>query len=95
MKNLIKSYKFWTALSGAVGLLVVCVAKIFGFCISSAPIEEAIMAVCGVLVVFGIVKKPKSQGETTKTSDENSTFSENDATTDLTEKSNTTANKSK
>lgn len=67
MKNLIKSYKFWTALSGAVGLLVVCVAKIFGFCISSAPIEEAIMALCGVLVVFGIVKKPIKKEQTNDT----------------------------
>lgn len=63
MKKLIKSYKFWTALAGATGLLVVSIAKIFGFSISSAPIEEVIMAICGVLVVFGIVKKPEKQEE--------------------------------
>lgn len=95
MKKLIKSYKFWTALSGAVGILVVCVAKIFGLCISSAPIEEAIMALCGVLVVFGIVKKPKTQGKITQTSDEQSEISENDATTDSTEKSNISEDESK
>ena len=64
MKNLIKSYKFWTALAGATGLLVVSIAKIFGFSISSTPIEEVIMAICGVLVVFGIVKKPSKKEQT-------------------------------
>lgn len=63
MKNLIKSYKFWTALAGATGLLIVSIAKVFGFSISSAPIEELIMAICGVLVVLGFVKKPEKQEE--------------------------------
>lgn len=61
MKKLIKSYKFWTTLAGAVGLLVVSFAKIFGYSISSNGIEEFIMAICGVLVVLGVVKKPKSK----------------------------------
>lgn len=60
MKKMIKSYKFWTALAGALGLLAVSIAKIFGFTISSAVIEDAIMALCGVLVVLGIVQKPKN-----------------------------------
>lgn len=60
MKKMIKSYKFWTALAGALGLLAVSIAKIFGFTISSAVIEDAIMAFCGVLVVLGIVQKPKN-----------------------------------
>lgn len=63
MKKLIKSYKFWTALAGAVGLLVVSFAKIFGYSISSSGVEEFIMAICGVLVVFGVVKKPKSKSK--------------------------------
>lgn len=60
MKKMIKSYKFWTALAGALGLLSVSIAKVFGFTISSALIEDAIMALCGVLVVLGIVQKPKN-----------------------------------
>lgn len=73
MKKLIKSYKFWTALAGAVGLLVVSFAKIFGYSISSNGIEEFIMAICGVLVVFGVVKKPKSKQkeEDTENKDKN------------------------
>lgn len=63
MKNLIKSYSFWTGLAGAVGLLVVSIGKIFGMQITATGVEEVIMAVCGVLVVFGIVKKPQKQDE--------------------------------
>lgn len=59
MKKLIKSYKFWTALAGALGLLVVSIAKVFGYTMSSVVVEELVMAICGVLVVFGIVKKPE------------------------------------
>ena len=59
MKKLIKSYRFWSALAGAVGLLVVNIAKLFGYTMSSVAVEELIMAICGVLVVFGIVAKPE------------------------------------
>jgi len=61
MKKLIKSYKFWTALAGAVGLLVVAIGKACGVSISAKGAEEVIMSICGVLVVFGIVKKPKEK----------------------------------
>ena len=61
MKKLIKSYNFWTALAGSIGLLAVSIGKIFGYEIAATGVEQAIMAVCGVLVVLGIVKKPKEQ----------------------------------
>ena len=63
MKKLIKSYSFWTALSGAIGLLAVNIAKLFGITIESKEIEEVIMAICGVLVVFGVVTIPKKDKE--------------------------------
>lgn len=66
MKKLIKSYRFWTALAGALGLLVVSIAKLFGHTMSSVVVEELVMAVCGVLIVFGIVKKPETEELTTK-----------------------------
>ena len=65
MKKLIKSYKFWTALAGSLGLLGVSIGKIFGLTIVASGIEEIIMAICGVLVVFGIVKKPQKSQKTT------------------------------
>lgn len=68
MKNLFKKYSFWTALAGTVGLLFVSLNKIFGWTISISAIEELIMAICGILVVLGIVNKPTSK---TKNKDEN------------------------
>lgn len=61
MKKLIKSYNFWTALAGSVGLLVVSIGKMLGYEIQAQGVEEVIMAICGVLIVFGIVKKPTSK----------------------------------
>lgn len=70
MKKLIKSYKFWTTLAGALGLLAVSIGKTFGFEITASGVEEIIMAVCGILVVFGIVKKPKQSKTETDTQDQ-------------------------
>ncbi len=72
MKKLIKSYRFWTALAGSAGLLVVSTAKIFGVTISSTAVEDFIMAICGVLVVLGIVKKPKSKEKDNSVKDDKS-----------------------
>lgn len=58
MKKLIKSYKFWTSFAGAVGLLITAISEHIGIVISAEGVKEIIMAICGVLVVFGIVKKP-------------------------------------
>ena len=60
MKKLIKSYKFWTALAGAMGLFVTAISEHIGINISAEGVKEIIMAFCGVLVVFGIVKKPNT-----------------------------------
>ncbi|MBE7075287.1 MAG: hypothetical protein E7376_04845 [Clostridiales bacterium] len=65
MKKLIKSYSFWTSLAGALGLLAVSIGKLCGIQITASGVEEIVMAVCGVLVVFGIVTKPKQQTEAT------------------------------
>ena len=61
MKKLIKSYKFWTALAGSVGMLVVGFNNVFNINISVAGVKETIMAICGVLIGLGIVKKPTSE----------------------------------
>lgn len=57
--NRFKSYTFWVSLSSAVIILAQSVASLFGFTFETSLIENSIMAVCGVLVVLGIVKKPK------------------------------------
>ena len=60
MKQRLKSYKFWVALSGAVIIFVNALGKVFGFQIDGAVLEGVIMGFCGVLVVLGFVDKPKS-----------------------------------
>ena len=59
MKDKIKSYSFWTALSGAVVVLLQALGDCFGFSIQSELVSGIIMAIAGVLVVFGVVSMPK------------------------------------
>ena len=73
MKDKIKSYSFWTALSGAVVVLLQAVGDCFGFSIQSELVSGIIMAIAGVLVVFGVVSMPKNSTDNKtdeKTTDE-------------------------
>ena len=63
MKNKIKSYSFWSALSGAVVVLLQALGKCFGFSIDSDIVTGIIMAVAGILVVFGVVSMPNSNND--------------------------------
>ena len=62
MKDKIKSYSFWTALSGAVVVLLQAIGDCFGFSIQSELVSSIIMAIAGVLVVFGVVSMPNKEG---------------------------------
>jgi uncharacterized membrane protein len=53
-----KSYAFWTSLSAALVVLVGAIAKLFGFETDEKLVGDVIMGVCGVLIVFGVVKMP-------------------------------------
>ena len=61
MKNKIKSYGFWTALAGAVVVLVNALGQMFGFSVDNEIITNVIMAIAGVLVVLGVVTIPKGE----------------------------------
>lgn len=63
MKNLIKSYKFWTTFAGAVGLLFIAINDTLGISINVKGVEQIILSICGLLVVFGIVQKPKGKDQ--------------------------------
>ena len=72
MKNKIKSYGFWTALAGAVVVLVNALGQMFGFSVDNEIITNVIMAIAGLLVVLGVVTMPKGedgnqQGESEET----------------------------
>ena len=70
MKDKFKSYSFWTALSGAVVVLLQALGDCFGFSIQSELVSGIIMAIAGVLVVFGVVSMPKNSDNKT---DDNTT----------------------
>ena len=61
MKNKIKSYGFWTALAGAVVVLVNALGQMFGFSVDNEIITNVIMAIAGLLVVLGVVTIPKGE----------------------------------
>lgn len=61
MKNKIKSYGFWTALAGAVVVLVNALGQMFGFSVDNEIITNVIMSIAGVLVVLGVVTMPKGE----------------------------------
>ena len=61
MKNKFRSYGFWTALAGAVVVLLEALGKAFGFSIDNEIVTGIIMAIAGVLVVFGVVSMPKGE----------------------------------
>ena len=60
-KTLISNYGFWTGLSAAVIMLATSISKACGITIDNKVIEDIIMSVCGVLVVFGIVSIPPTK----------------------------------
>ncbi len=80
LKNLIKSYSFWTALAGALVILANSLGAVFGFQIEEKLISDIVMAVAGVLVAFGIVTLPAStKDKITETDDsQQSVEKEND-----------------
>lgn len=70
MKEKLKSYSFWSALSGAIVIFVNALGKIFGFSVEDELISGLIMAIAGILVVFGVVTMPNNKEETKNNSSE-------------------------
>ena len=61
--KIFKSYGFWTALSGALVMLINAIGKCFGFSVEEQIVSDIVMAIAGVLVVFGVVAMPKGEGK--------------------------------
>ncbi len=76
-----KSYGFWTALAGAIVVLINSIGKCFGFAVEEEIITNIVMAVAGVLVVFGVVSMPKDENEE-KTEQQEDIIEIEDDTTD-------------
>ncbi len=65
LKNLIRSYSFWTTLAGALCILMSALGRAFSFKVEEKIISDIVMAIAGVLVAVGIVSMPakKEEGE--------------------------------
>ncbi len=61
IKNLIRSYSFWTALAGALCILVSALGRAFSFKVEEKIISDVVMAIAGVLVAIGVVNLPKKE----------------------------------
>lgn len=70
LKQKVKSYSFWTGLSASVVILIESIASIFGAQVDEEIITNLVMAVCGVLVMLGIVVMPVTENKTNADAEE-------------------------
>ncbi len=68
--NKMKSYSFWVSFSGALIILLNAFGRIFGWQIENQIVEDCIMSIAGILVVFGIVTMDNG-GDNGNTPEEN------------------------
>lgn len=66
-----KTYGFWTALAGAVVVFLNALGDCFGFSIDNEIVSNVIMAIAGLLVVFGVVSMPKEDSAETDIEESN------------------------
>lgn len=74
LKYKIRTYNFWISLASAVLLLVRLIGQRFGFTIDSNAFMDIVTALCGVMVVLGIITMPVTSTTTeTKTKKQKTT----------------------
>ena len=61
LKRKIRTYNFWISLSAAILIVLRLIGQSMGFVVDSALFMDIATAVCGVLVVLGIIIMPASQ----------------------------------
>lgn len=74
MKNFfkrLKDYNFWVSFSAGLVILLNAFGNAFGFSIKNQIVEDCIMAVAGMLVVFGIVNMKNNDSDDDENSGEN------------------------
>ncbi len=72
-----KHYGFWISLSGALILLLNSFGRAFGFSIDNKIVEDCVMAIAGLLVVFGVVVPDKKECDNISTKEDNKTNEKN------------------
>ena len=66
----LKDYNFWISFSAGLVILLNAFGNAFGFSIKNQIVEDCVMAVAGMLVVFGIVNRNKDDEIDSNTNDE-------------------------
>lgn len=70
MNEKIKTTSFWLSVGSSVVLIVDCLSDLFGFSICSQIIEDLVVCVCTILVLFGVVTKKKTSDKLELSKDE-------------------------
>lgn len=78
----LRQYGFWISLTGAVILLLQVIGKQFGFAINEQFISEFVTAICGILVILGIIIKPSDNDSMDSESDQDHQSDTDDDTND-------------
>ena len=86
IKNLIRSYSFWTALAGALCILVSALGRAFSFKVEEKIISDVVMAIAGVLVAIGVVNLPKKDDSQEADAQEETSNEEDETSNDGNEK---------
>ncbi len=66
LKDKIRTYNFWISLASAVLVFLRLLGQIVGFKIDSSSFMDIVTALCGILVVLGIIIMPTSSKASTK-----------------------------
>ena len=66
LKDKIRTYNFWISLASAVLVFLRLLGQIVGFEIDSSSFMDIVTALCGILVVLGIIIMPTSSKASTK-----------------------------
>lgn len=69
LKQMIKSYSFWTTLAGALALVASAIGKAFSIKVEEKIIIDIVMAIAGVLVAVGVVTMPSDKSKTDEKED--------------------------
>lgn len=67
LKYKVRTYNFWISLAAAILIVLRLLGQYFGFVVDSNLFMDIATAVCGVLVILGIIIMPASAQNTTKT----------------------------
>ncbi len=90
LKDRIKTYNFWVSLASALFLIINLIGQKFNFHVDEIYFNDFFTALCGILVLLGIIapptnakKQPNLEGSKTPESGEPSTNSETDKSSEI------------